>query len=447
MDMFSNLLDDVLANTSYGPKVIHEQHDVGQIDWLRGMADPGEMLQCGYLPELRRRDHESAEIHYARILPIYHALPADVKAKLDAVGRGAAIQRANLASTGGRVNAAYAYTSAWHQLGVTVDRAMNWQEAINLAGLGWDVLKIQQCFEFGGKLNKATDSFSLVRSDTGDHLATVGARYKPVQNVQAFRFLDNLLGEFGAKFHSAGALNDGRKIFATVEFPKQAFTLNGNDTTLPYLAFINSHGYGCYESFPTATRLECKNTTCLASLQADDSTKYRGRHTGNIGDKLDDVRAKIGYQIGQFKTYEEKARYMASVQMPKPESYFNGILDEVLEVTEAQTMTGAAAVAKMLAKNDTDREQLEKKYTGLIERRRTILDDMLDRWERPANNLQGMKGTAWQGYNTVTEHANHNTIGRQVGSVTDRASRRVESLLNGPANELVQVALQHAVAL
>jgi hypothetical protein len=71
----------------------------------------------------------------------------------------------------------------------------------------------------------AADAYAMVRKDTGGHLGTVGKRYSAIQNAQAFDFLDGVLGEFGARYETAGSLYGGQKVWMLAHMPKQAFQL------------------------------------------------------------------------------------------------------------------------------------------------------------------------------------------------------------------------------
>ena len=52
--MSANLLDSILSS----PRIVAERNDPNAINFVAGLADPGEMIRCGYLPEIRRQDGE-----------------------------------------------------------------------------------------------------------------------------------------------------------------------------------------------------------------------------------------------------------------------------------------------------------------------------------------------------------------------------------------------------
>src|SRR3990167_966436 len=127
-----NILDQVIANSG-SAKVVSENHDLDGINWVAGLSDPGEMVRCGYLPEIRRLANEQDEIYAERIRPIVMALP---KTERDQI-MGSAIKRASLDTSNGRINVMVAGKAPWHGLGVNVDKATTSAEAIKFAGLDW----------------------------------------------------------------------------------------------------------------------------------------------------------------------------------------------------------------------------------------------------------------------------------------------------------------------
>jgi hypothetical protein len=114
------------------------------------------------------------------------------------------------------------------------------------------------------------------------------------------------------------------------------------------------------------------------------------------------------------------------------------------EVTAADALKGSDALAAAIARTEAERELAAKAFEKKIERRGEVLADILERYESRTNGVEGTRGTLWSAYNSVTEHANHSRIGRQVGSTEAKASRRMESIFTGNADEMNQAALQVA---
>lgn len=101
----------------------------------------------------------------------------------------------------------YTRTKPWHGLGTMVEEAPTSREALEAAGLNWQVIQ----------KNLVTDSGIVVpgfkanlRETDQQVLGVVSDRYKVVQNEEAFAFTDALLGE-GVTYETAGSLQNGRR--------------------------------------------------------------------------------------------------------------------------------------------------------------------------------------------------------------------------------------------
>ena len=122
----------------------------------------------------------------------------------------------NLNETNGKFSI-FSTRPCWHGLGQVVDTAQNSEEAIKLAGLDYEVIKrkVYACDDDCQDLNpyqEVPGYFATVRQDTNVPLGIVGSRYAVLQNKDAFKFIDDLVGSKEAIFESAGALGRGERI-------------------------------------------------------------------------------------------------------------------------------------------------------------------------------------------------------------------------------------------
>ncbi len=439
-----SLLDQIIDNSSPAT-VVSTNHDASSINWVAGVTDPGEMIACGYLPQARRQDGESDNTYVARIQSIIDALPLAERTKIMTQGRAAATQRASLDTSTGRVAVMVAGELPWHQLGVNVDKATTSAQAIELASLNWEVVKTAMSFEWNGQLVPSKETFAIIRKDTGKQLGTVGGRYAPIQNKDGFAFLDGILEEYGARYETAGALYKGETVWMQAHLPQQAFTINGGDRVEPYAIFTNCHdGTGAARCYPTSVRVVCANTFRVSRKEQEKGLSIR--HTGNVKDKIKAARATLGLAVQEFQEFKESAE----VLYHKPcdvRHYANDVLDAVLEVTAAEAIKGADALAACLKVTEAQRELAAKSFERKIERRGEILEDILNRYETQTNGLNGIRGTTWAAFNAVTEYADHGKQGRESTDFDTRMSRRFESIIAGQADELKQAAFQTALAV
>ena len=171
----------------------------------------------------------------------------------------------------------------WHGLGTIVMEAPSSAEALRLAGLDWEVVQEPVCTGYGEPVEGYRAN---VRSTDRRVLGVVSDRYKVVQNVEAFRFTDELLGK-GVRYETAGSLQEGRKVWLLARLPRE-YIIAGERIS-PYLVFSNTHdGSGSVKVAVTPVRVVCNNTLNLALTTA--SRSFSMMHTGDIRGKIEETR-------------------------------------------------------------------------------------------------------------------------------------------------------------
>ena len=161
-------------------------------------------------------------------------------------------------------------------------------EALALAGLDWNVIQKPVVTEDGIPI----PGFKANLRDTDEKvLGIVTNRYKVVQNIDAFSFTDELLGE-GVTYETSGSLQEGRRTWLLAKLP-QRYIISGDEIT-PYLVFMNSHdGTGAIKAAMTPIRLSCENAINLALSTA--KRYWSTNHTGDIRGKMEDARYTLLY--------------------------------------------------------------------------------------------------------------------------------------------------------
>jgi phage/plasmid-like protein (TIGR03299 family) len=111
---------------------------------------------------------------------------------------------------------AYAGSVPWHGLGTRVKGLMTAREALVAAGLDWEVELAHVYIESHGARQgvRRVDDWKAIQRVTDKKVyAIVGARYEPIQNKNAFNFFDEVVGSGQAIYETAGALQEGRRIW------------------------------------------------------------------------------------------------------------------------------------------------------------------------------------------------------------------------------------------
>ena len=183
----------------------------------------------------------------------------------------------------------------WHGLGRIIMDAPASREALELAGLDWQV---ESRNIYSGTSAMIPGYRANVRSTDDAVLGVVSDRYRIVQNEEAFQFTDDLLGE-GVTYETAGSLQGGKKVWMLARLPRKY--LIAGDQVEPYLMIFNSHdGSSGVKVAMTPIRVVCQNTLNLALNTAKRS--WTARHTENVLLRVQDARETL--QLDSNKLYE-----------------------------------------------------------------------------------------------------------------------------------------------
>lgn len=328
--------------------------------------------------------------------------------------------------SGARVNAAalmYVREAPWHGLGQRLDEAPTSAVAITTAGLDYSV-SVDDLFTSEGTLCP----FARVvrRDDNRAMLGSVGPAYKPIQNVEAFDFLDSLVGGDGLRYETAGALGIGERVWMLARTPGEMRVGKTDDIIHKYLLLTNTHdGTGAARCLFTPIRVVCQNTLRAALRDTESGVKIR--HTGDVRAKLNDARATLGLSDVYFARMQEAANLMASKAMnsDRLRTYFEAVIpDPVSTDDKPATPRQVAAVAET-------RSQLHELFES-----------------GNGADIKGVRGTLWVAYNAVTEYVDQvkPTAMARGASLEDRRSTRLDSIWFGQGAALKGRAFAEAMA-
>jgi len=183
---------------------------------------------------------------------------------------------------------------AWHGLGQIVRDYPTSKEALQLAGLDFNVVKMPNVHRLqDGREIVSDTSFFTYRTDNGAILGDkVGTDYNIVQNVDAFSFFDSIVGGDGIQYETAGALGNGERIFITAKLPGY-IKVGQDDCIEKYLFLTTSHdGSGSITAAFTPIRIVCQNT--LNAALRNSSNTIRIRHTASAEDRLKEAHKVMG---------------------------------------------------------------------------------------------------------------------------------------------------------
>lgn len=273
---------------------------------------------------------------------------------------------------------------AWHGLGQIVSDYPTSKEALQYAGLDYEVLKRPNTHILDtGQVITSPTSFYTYRPDTnailGDRL---GADYQVVQNVDAFSFFDAIVGGDGIQYETAGALGRGERIFITAKLPGY-IKVGSDDLIEKYLLLTTSHdGYGSITAAFTPIRVVCSNTLSAALRNCSNSIKIR--HTQSAESRLREAHKVMG--ISNMLTNEL-------------EEIFNTWSRVRISDTEVKRLIQLAMVPNKEVLRNIQRGALDELSTCFV----NICENVYQyTQEHPTQQMETTKGTLFGAYNAIT---------------------------------------------
>jgi phage/plasmid-like protein (TIGR03299 family) len=271
----------------------------------------------------------------------------------------------------------------WHGLGAALERPpASVAEAIEASGLGWSVTKQRIAIHRGGTppdwarpASEAIPGFyATVRQDTQEVLGVVGGRYRIVQNIDAFRFVDQLLGS-AMHFETAGSLHGGRRVWVLATLPDHVEV--GGDPVRPYVLLMNNHdGSTAVVAATTPIRVVCQNTLNFALSNA--RQRFSIRHTEAVTQRVHEARRVLDLSIDYYQQFRQLVDQLASERCT--ERQLRTVLDQLYP-------TGTTDAASRRARRS--REQIKNRIAELFLHGET------------QGNAPGSK---WAAANAVVEH-------------------------------------------
>lgn len=308
--------------------------------------------------------------------------------------------------------------SAWHHLGQRTPDAATWQQAMELAKLNWPVvLKDLYSRDTNGAVQQVKGYKSVWRGNGSPAvLGIVGDGFQPIQNVQAFDFVDSILqAQDGAHYESAGALGQGETIWVLARVPGADIRITGtDDISQSYLLVATGHaGNMSYLAKLTSVRVVCQNTLNAALSHA--GNVFKVKHTKSADTRLMSAKTAMAGIIADSKTLGDKLNTLATRRMTK---------DSML-----------AVIGRLFPEN---------KETENQGRRNSIVLKVLELFEsNDADAIPQIRGTAYNMLNAVTEYADHFRTARitegKQGMTIEQA--RAQAAIFGTGDRLKSDAL------
>jgi len=327
----------------------------------------------------------------------------------------------NLETENGEVAFALRGAPAWHNLANRIfsqDEEVTTQTMLDEAKLSnWNVRLSPLTDHISESWNDVSQAQLVIRDNPfnggTDVLATVGKRYKPVQNEELFAFADAIHdANADCRWESAGSLKKGKVVFGTVDIPRTMVLdpQGANDQTKLYLIVWTSHdGSVAVQAAVTPVRVVCQNTLNLAMRNAKQSFKIR--HTQSVEGRIQVARETLGLALGYFDEFEKQAQALYSQS-----------------ITDAEF---SKLIQTIYPKPEKDAKGAIKKWENKV----VLIDDLYHNSPTNAN----IKGTKWGAFNALTERLDYFRSGRGNSESLMAGASGFDPVLTAEKNKLYRM--------
>jgi phage/plasmid-like protein (TIGR03299 family) len=181
------------------------------------------------------------------------------------------------------------------------------EDVMQESGLNYHV-GLQDCFLANGV--KVPKTKITVREDNGSVMGTVGDRYTPLQNRDAFAWFQDFIDAKVATIEHAGSLKKGQLVFIQAKINAPPVEIVKGDEVQSYITMLNSFN-GSTSVFAGffPRRIFCQNQ--LPALKASKMLKLK--HTKNLHVGMEKIAEIMDVQNQEFIATTEQYKYLASV--------------------------------------------------------------------------------------------------------------------------------------
>ncbi len=292
--------------------------------------------------------------------------------------------------------------------GTKVDGAVKIQDALQLANLDWNV-GIRELRMADKNRTPVPGYYATYRDDTNTPLGVVKSRYTPVQNRDAFSWLQDVIGTDGACVTSAGALHDGRYTWVCVDLG--GFDVLPGDEIRKHMLVLNSHD-GSHNLLVQLLphRIACQNILNFSFGVNGGSEPFKVRHTDTVMVKLSEVQQVIAIANHSFGDVQETFTQFKDTPVDKEGQ--DSIIYRFLEVSDDE-------------RKEFYSDEFKDRCPQWVNHH-AMISDVIARG--PGHDLPGVRDTVWGVFNGMNSYYDHIRIVRGAGVNPDNA---IESKLMG----------------
>jgi phage/plasmid-like protein (TIGR03299 family) len=308
---------------------------------------------------------------------------------------------------------------AWHGLGLVLkEKLYDYQKALKLAGADWSV-SLRPIYLDEKGLNLCPDKVWVCRDDTNKYLATVGKKFRPIQNLDAFKFFEPFLHERDCWVSTAGVLYGGKKVFITAEIENFNAEIVEGDPVRNFLLLSNSHN----DKMKLTVKFVRERVVCANTLEvalAENGVFKSVGHNSRSQLELQEIQTSIDICKRTFKDSTEEFRLLTKKSLKTEE--FRSYLERVFQ-----------SELRDAGKRRTTSEEIKLEDLRCTKR-------IIEFYEQePDLQIDKVRGTLYGAFNAISQYITHNK--------SSNPDSRYNSLWYGSDSLLLRNAKEVALSL
>ena len=338
------------------------------------------------------------------------------------------------------------YTGAvpWHGIGKLIPEHCTPSEALDHAGLRWEVLQAIPTWNDGGfpddlpqgstakpQGTQALENHRvLYRSDTREALGVVSKDYKPFQNAELATFIGEVLGDDFAAVETAGSFGGGRRVWFLLEQGRH--DIAGVDPIGKYTFVATGHdGKLAIRFIPTNIRVVCANTFRMAGGE-NHSTGLSISHRGNVKESIEKARHVLAGTESIHDAFIESANRLA-FQDVESEQWLSAYFKR------AYIQTIASKDAQSILLNGNDMHLATPEDRKRFDRAATKMARTVSEWTYNFHDADGgqtdprVRNSRWNAFNSITRWMDHDSPSRgdrHESNIIGKRSEQKADILN-----------------
>jgi hypothetical protein len=155
---------------------------------------------------------------------------------------------------------------------------------------------------FDSRGNRIEKLFSLMRSDTRQHLGVCRDKYRPIQMDEMLDVIDQSCSKIGGINHVGYTVaNNGKRVVIQSKL-EESIKVNGDEIVGMFYTVIDNSGMNSNKIIPSTFRIACDNQLHLITRK--DKGRRGMRHSFSFDEKVTSIIGRIRSNIETVKNFQ-----------------------------------------------------------------------------------------------------------------------------------------------